>query len=329
MSEICLFCGCRLAEQPQPIPPEHIVAQVFVGRDWLVTYDVCGACNHDFGAQVDRVGATRLFVSFREEAGLPIARNQQLPGIAFGDDGRQIRIRMLTGGASVGLPQVVEDDKGFEIHGSSQEEVERIAAGIDRGRRKRGESPIHWSGVQDLSDVGTVIVPDEAKQLEALSTLLPRLAAKVAVEYIGLRYGAAVALHPDLDPLRNHARTGNGASLLGMMRPLYPDRIIILPRTNYWHMFRETPGQYITYPQQLELTLDEDGQPRPPPSDAHTLSQLEHRVQVWRDPDGLHFTWIMFSCFQLYLYLPESLPIHRPSVDGWDFSRKREYSHRP
>src|SRR5215212_5624680 len=64
---VCLFCRGRLTGAERP---EHIVPEAMGG--WLTTYDVCDACNHRFGGQVDSVASNDLFSVLREEAGLPL-----------------------------------------------------------------------------------------------------------------------------------------------------------------------------------------------------------------------------------------------------------------
>ena len=136
-------------------------------------------------------------------------------------------------------------------------------------------------------------------------------------------------LLPALDSLRQFARYGTGQHPRGFLALVHGDgRFLHFPRTNQLHAFRQTPGEPGSDEQQLQLAVDEDGRPLPPPPDALPLRDIQHRLQVWRDADGVHFSWLLFSCFWFQLWLPPELPIYRSSTDVWDFSTGTQRSAR-
>jgi hypothetical protein len=331
VTDSCLFCRCDLDSAPNLRTVEHIVARVFVGRDWLLSGQICKPCNSDFGSAVDSVGASSIYVPFREEVGLNVARADELSGTVVLPDGERVPVWMGRNGTSRAKRRVVRsaDGRPMRVYGGDRAEAVEIAEGLSsKGKRRRGES-IAWSEPEIIEDEGPTLVAPESKQLDEFERLMPRVVAKVAIEYIGLRYGADIALLPALDALRQFARYGTGERPRGFLGLAHGDhRLLYFPRTNQLHAFRQTPGEAVSDEQQLQLAVDEAGQPLPPPPDALPLRDIQHWLQVWKDADGLHFSWLLFSCFWFQLWLPPELPIYRFSADVWDFATGTQRSAR-
>lgn len=330
MGQQCLFCGCDLDGQADVQTVEHIVARVLVGRDWLLTDQICGPCNNFFGTAVDKVGASHPFVPFAQEVGLEIAPSNELEGIVYLEDGSQVRVQMGSDGTSRAKRKVdrSSDDREITVTAETAAVATQMAQDLaDKAKRRRGRE-ILWSQPQQITGEGPTLVAPDSKELGDFPELLPRVVAKIAIEYIGLRYGAELALDPLLDPLRAYARYGTGDRPPGFLALRNGDQLLYFPRTNQLHQFRQSPGEPVSDEAQLRLAIDETGRPLPPPPEALHLTEIEHRIQLWRDEDGLHFSLLMFSTFWAQLELPVDLPIQALRVDVWDFSRRRQLSRR-
>jgi hypothetical protein len=327
MRALCLFCR-RDLEVPGLRTIEHIVPTVLVGKDWLLSEQICGPCNHELGTAVDSVGANAIFIPFLQEAGIAVAPSNELEGIVILTDGDLVRVHMSSDQTSKGKRRVERspDGRRITITAPTLAEAKEMAEGMSQKGKQRRGAEIKWGAPEHIQDEGPTIVSEEAKRLDELEERLPREVGKIAIEYLGLRYGASIALMPELDPLRQFSRYGTGEPPIGRMGLYYGDRPIYLPRSNQLHQFRETPGDKMSYEEQWRLVVDDEGHPLPPPPDAVPLTHLAHRLWVWRDPGGVHFELTLFSCFGFHLLLPVRLPIYRTRLDLLDLTSGRQRS---
>jgi hypothetical protein len=227
MAGRCLFCRQPLEGD---ISPEHIIPESLGG--WLTIYDVCNACNHRLGHDVDKVVNNRTILELRREAGLKVPAfllksesvDEELK--AFGPWIRR------TDDMIEWSRDVVFTGNQVEVLGYTIEEAWAKDERITTRRVRQGRSRIEFIDV-DETDFGVrrfLSEPTE-EEVEEFNDLLIRELAKMAIEYISMIANPEVALLSCLDHIRSCASADDECGLLEGGSDYVGEGIRWLPRT--------------------------------------------------------------------------------------------------
>jgi hypothetical protein len=194
-----------------------------------------------------------------------------------------------------------------------------MADSINSARRRKGQREIQWGLPEQIDCEGPVVIDNASKQMDEFNALLPREAAKVAIEYIALVADPSVALDTRLDPLRHWALFGDSGEYY--IADYVGKRGVYLPRTGYYHKLDDWGTAVPSHEEQTALVTNPDGTQRGLPPNTVVLRWPVHRLQLWRDSDGGHFEMTLFSWLGVRLPLALQLPVPWGRFDSWDFNR--------
>ncbi|HZN99227.1 MAG TPA: hypothetical protein VFB61_15955, partial [Gemmatimonadales bacterium] len=108
----------------------------------------------------------------------------------------------------------IEESGGIvHVQGPTGERAAKRAADFAQKRERRSGRKIAFGDPEELRSEGPILVDQAKKRTEELDRLLPREAAKIAVEYVAHISSPDVALDPRLDEMRAAARDGAPAGL--------------------------------------------------------------------------------------------------------------------
>src|SRR5688572_13057026 len=274
-TQICLFCREPLVDK---IVPEHIIPESIGG--WLTTYDICNPCNHRFGTTVDIFVNDPMIVELRREAGLRVGVSIQAD--AVDEELSDLGAWVIRPDGTIERPQdVYVDGDSVTIFGVDLADAHRKGAAINAKRVARGKPP--WTFQErEAVDYGVrrfITLPTD-DQVNRLNDLMVREASKIAIEFVSLLAGPAVALTPSLDGIRTLAVDGTGSITGGcdyIGSPLY-----WLPATRRLQaiaMTAEDKAKFQDLDKLIQATNDDRWEPGP---EIPRLRDIFHQVGVTR-----------------------------------------------
>jgi hypothetical protein len=287
----CLFC--RGDYDPDKASDEHLIPDALGG--WITNRLICTTCNNKLGTEVDAVSGASPFFQLRKEAGLKPASipvEYPMPGVAT-----PIEAKLTGDGELIDTRKVYLEEKTLLIIDDTPEKVQQHLDAINEGRRKRNEPEFTGPGPEHRP-AGEAPVRIEATPMEvaALRTKLTRLAAKMAIEHIGMTSSPAEALKPELDPLREFALNGKGdPTYLGVQAGSLPGTYW-LPRTK----------QALVLNQGLDVDVPQSGVQ---PKDSEEVKTLNHVLVFSVNDRYCLFSVLLFGLIQLNVILPCDLDV--------------------
>jgi hypothetical protein len=171
---------------------------------------VCRRCNSHLGQEVDRLADDRLFLSLREEAGLPVPRKRRVGAEYWDPEAAQSVLVWLQRGGGRFVEQVPTEMDGdsLTIRGETAEEVLEAVRRLSEKRAARGGPIPRWDKPVIRQDATPALIIRPEARPTSFADQLDRLACKIALGYIAAAAGPHVALDERLDPLRTSALDG-------------------------------------------------------------------------------------------------------------------------
>jgi hypothetical protein len=295
MDQECLFCH-RLFE-PEHVSDEHLIPEAMGG--WIKNRLICTKCNNTFGATVDSVSNHPTFFHLRAEAGLnpyPIATTYESEGIDTPLEGRLTAAGEILDTRPV---YIDEDKKTLLIVQPTPEQVDNLTRKISEARRSRGDPEFEIGDGPKQRSAGQAALRFEAdrKEFAIFRCKLARLAAKGAIEHIGMVRGSAMALNASLDTIRNFAASGadDGADVGIVIHSLQGS--YWLPKTKRVLVMSEAWS-----PDTGILTAGSQ------PPESTSLTQLIHGL-AFSSGGFPHFEMILFSVFLVAVPIPQDVDL--------------------
>ena len=320
----CIFCR---GERGSPSSREHVVPESLGGSGWLITHDVCVTCNSDLGSQVDKIAEEEWACRLRLEAGLP-ARRRLPVEYEHPDLGTLVGLADPSGRTVEPIQPETPPGK-YTVIGTTPAEVEAKREQVSQRVRKRRGEEIEWGPIK-LGSQGQVVTASRwgFAAARGLGRRLTRLGAKIALGYIAKIAGTEVALHPDLDCVREWAL--QGTNLPGTD----PDLCDLLVRPPIWlPRTRQLLGlgegdqpdldEYQTLRAEMEPLRHAPGSAEPPPSARTVLSPIGHTLGLLHSRKDTVFRIKLFHVFSIDLPLPPDLPLPWGRTDFREFAPRR------